>query len=289
MVAVDLDGTLLKSDRSINLKDCEMLKKLLLKNIAIVLASGRKSFEILDYFNKIMLPTKGSYIIGLCGSEILEVETNKIIYKKSLSYASVVAVFQYCETNDIVLEVYIDNKYLAFSKYHSFHYNPLNPAHYLPFEKMKNICLSNLPSKLMICAEPSLIKARIMPDLHALLGQDCTLQTSKPHFLEILPGDSDKSIALKWFCDHIFHCSLQQCASIGDSDVDVGMLSECGYSFCPSNATPEVKRIAKVVLPFSNDECCVGKMIEMYLMKEEEKEKKEEYYSDNSSSDTVLF
>jgi 3-deoxy-D-manno-octulosonate 8-phosphate phosphatase KdsC-like HAD superfamily phosphatase len=47
-----------------------------------------------------------------------------------------------------------------------------------------------------------------------------------------------------------------------------------GYSFCPSNATPEIKGIVKVVLPFSNEECAVGKMIEMYFLKKVEGEEK---------------
>ncbi|KAA6388281.1 MAG: hypothetical protein EZS28_016191 [Streblomastix strix] len=53
-----------------------------------------------------------------------------------------------------------------------------------------------------------------------------------------------------------------------DGDNDKEMLQQVGFSYAPANARSEAREAAKVVLPWSNNQNCVAKMIKMVFFGE---------------------
>ena len=72
-------------------------------------------------------------------------------------------------------------------------------------------------------------------------------------FLTILHPEGDKAHALKIVLDHI-GAESKDLTVFGDSVNDIGMFKLAGTSVAVSNALDEVKEVASVVLPHSNDE-----------------------------------
>jgi len=80
-------------------------------------------------------------------------------------------------------------------------------------------------------------------------------------FLTILHPEGDKAHALQKVLDHIGK-EASDLTVFGDSVNDIGMFKLAGTSVAVSNALDEVKKVADVILPHSNDEDGVAKYLE---------------------------
>ena len=83
-------------------------------------------------------------------------------------------------------------------------------------------------------------------------------------FLTILHPEGDKAHALQKVADHIGR-DTSDITVFGDSVNDIGMFNLAGTSVAVSNALEEVKAVADVVLPYSNDEDGVARYLEKTL------------------------
>jgi len=80
-------------------------------------------------------------------------------------------------------------------------------------------------------------------------------------FLTILHPEGDKAHALQKVADYI-NRDTQDITVFGDSINDIGMFKLAGTSVAVSNALDEVKAVANIILPHSNDEDGVAKYLE---------------------------
>ena len=80
-------------------------------------------------------------------------------------------------------------------------------------------------------------------------------------FLTILHPEGDKAHALQKVADYI-NRDTQDITVFGDSINDIGMFKLAGTSVAVSNALDEVKAVADIILPHSNDEDGVAKYLE---------------------------
>jgi len=80
-------------------------------------------------------------------------------------------------------------------------------------------------------------------------------------FLTILHPEGDKAHALQKVLDHIDK-KASDLTVFGDSVNDIGMFKLAGTSVAVSNALDEVKEVADIILPHSNDEDGVAKYLE---------------------------
>ncbi len=79
-------------------------------------------------------------------------------------------------------------------------------------------------------------------------------------FLTILHPEGDKARALQKVADYM-HRNVQDMTVFGDSINDIGMFKLAGTAVAVSNALDEVKKVADVILPHSNDEDGVAKYL----------------------------
>lgn len=84
---------------------------------------------------------------------------------------------------------------------------------------------------------------------------------SDGYFLTILHPEGDKAHALQKVMDHLKR-DPADVTVFGDSINDIGMFKLAGTSVAVSNALDEVKAVADIILPHSNDEDGVAKYLE---------------------------
>jgi Cof subfamily protein (haloacid dehalogenase superfamily) len=92
---------------------------------------------------------------------------------------------------------------------------------------------------------------------------ECKLSPEKysdGYFLTILHPEGDKAHALKKVMDYLER-DPADVTVFGDSVNDIGMFKLAGTSVAVSNALEEVKAVADVILPHSNDEDAVAKYL----------------------------
>ena len=63
LIAIDMDGTLLKEDKTISTKTKEALKRAREEGVKIVLTTGRPIQGIKHYINELQLTGKDDYVI----------------------------------------------------------------------------------------------------------------------------------------------------------------------------------------------------------------------------------
>lgn len=277
----DLDDTLLRDDLSIDEFDGRMMRRLQQKGIHVVLCSGRRGFDCQKKFAAMRLKEENEYIIGCAGGEVIEAGSGRNLYNVVLDETTIRAVIDYCRGNNYCLEVYVGIKHLAATvdnEFHRYHIGLVKLEHMkFSFEEILEYSLKNPPMKYLICHDPHLISSKIAPDILSIVDKKTTrVVISKPCFVEILPADVSKGSALRWLCANVLHCSMTEVVSAGDGNVDVEMLRECGLSFAVANAIEAAKRVATTVLPWTNQQRAVGRMIRKYFFGEGDEEEEED-------------
>jgi HAD superfamily hydrolase (TIGR01484 family) len=92
LIAIDMDGTLLKEDKTVSNKTKEALKAASNLGVKIVLTSGRPIQGIKHYLNELQLTGEDDYVIGLNGALICKssdysiISSNETLKGKDLKY-----------------------------------------------------------------------------------------------------------------------------------------------------------------------------------------------------------
>ena len=84
LIALDMDDTLLTSQKTISDKNKEMIQKALSKGIKVVLCSGRTHNAVVDYAKELGIKGADQYMITN-GGAIIENLEGKIIYQRMMS------------------------------------------------------------------------------------------------------------------------------------------------------------------------------------------------------------
>jgi hydroxymethylpyrimidine pyrophosphatase-like HAD family hydrolase len=121
--------------------------------------------------------------------------------------------------------------------------------------------------KLLIPGDPMLLQP-LESIIRTYLGNDITLFTSKPYFLEVLPKGTDKGTALAKVAE-ILGIGREAVLAIGDSMNDEAMLLWAGTGVAMANGDDRIKSVAALVTEKSNDDDGVAEVIEKYVLGKE--------------------
>jgi hypothetical protein len=83
------------------------------------------------------------------------------------------------------------------------------------------------------------------------------------HYLEVRAKGTSKGKGLKMLASCL-GVKKEDVFVIGDYLNDISMREFCGFFAAPSNALPEVKKVADYVSPFSNDESAVAEILSKF-------------------------
>lgn len=248
LIAIDLDGTLLTSEKRVHAASAEAIHEAIATGVTICLASGRLPLSIREFQQEIGF--KGP-IIGNNGA-IVEAPDRTLIAEHRLPRSVVETVlamepdvpadFTYYSWNELYRVSRSDvSDQLSDAARHT-------RARVLP----RGEILDRTIHKVLIVADAREI-AGLRQRLEASLGgADYSFTESEPEFLEILPRQVHKGSALTELAAHL-GVPLSRVAAIGDYLNDLEMLQTVGISGCPQRAHPAIKQVAKVQVPNANE------------------------------------
>ena len=107
--------------------------------------------------------------------------------------------------------------------------------------------------------------AQIKPELF----QNYEIFKSRDMLLEWCPKDVHKARGLAALATFLGH-EADQVMACGDEANDLSMIQWAGLGVAMGNAVPEVKEVAALVAPMTNDQDAVAWAIEHYVLKESE-------------------
>jgi 5-amino-6-(5-phospho-D-ribitylamino)uracil phosphatase len=255
LIALDLDGTLLKDDKTISAKNKDMLKKAKEQGHIVMIATGRPYRSSEMYYRELDLDTP---IVNFNGAfthhprnpdwgyfhEPLDVNVAKDIVEACRSF----------QFHNIIAEV-IDDVY--------FHYHDQKLLDIFSFGNPKittgdlSNYLKDSPTSMLIHTEEDQLK-KIRDHLSEVHAEviDQRSWAAPWHVIEIIKAGLNKAVGLKKAADY-YGIPKERVIAFGDEDNDLEMLEYAGHGIAMGNGIDQVKNIANDVT-LTNEEDGVG-------------------------------
>lgn len=262
LIAIDLDGTLLTSDKKIFDEDKEYLSKLIDNGIKVVVSTGRDFFSAREFFDKedrILYNTlSGNAIFDSFGNEI---------YSNHLSYETVKKLSTYGIDNFIIhVNGYKDGyntimlrrpECETLKKYISRYHFPVNFKEELSQDEEYFSVI--FVGSLEYVTE---IMNKIKNDISDLKFYIMPATTVDVYMLEIVHANISKFSALERIFKK-YSISPEEVMAFGDEENDIEMLRSVGHGYIMKNARDSLKRGFNVT-EFDNDHSGVVRTIEKW-------------------------
>ncbi|MBQ2639422.1 MAG: HAD family phosphatase [Bacilli bacterium] len=260
LLATDFDGTLLDSDEAIPLSTMVEIDRIRKNNVLVTISTGRVLKSVLDYNRDFPFI---DYIIACNGSYVYDVNNKKVIYKKNILPSIMKKIKKmygeydicFCDTNYWHIlhgknkERELEDRERLIKDFDSFYEN--NKTNIYKLE----ILFDNKKIRDSVYDEIKELKLKITIN---------KFEYNKfMHGVEITHEDVDKLVGIKKICTKN-KISLSEVIGIGDSDNDISTIKNVGMGVCVSNASKEIKKIAKMKTS-SNDTKGVEKVIKKLL------------------------
>jgi Cof subfamily protein (haloacid dehalogenase superfamily) len=250
MIVTDLDGTLLKGDKSISELTCKIMKKTRDSGHKFVIATARplraanKFLEVLDIDAGIY---HNGALINIAGKKIdsFQIENPKaVIDEISGKYPnSNIAV----ESDDVL--------------YSNFDAERLWPGNGYVFTETN---FTEIEGK---SADKIIIEVTSYDDMkkyEECLNDDLYIQLSENNIGMIMKKKATKSNAIKYIAD-LFDIEMENVIAFGDDYNDIDMLLSCGTGICVKNGVEEVQKNADIICD-TNENDGVAKWIECNIL-----------------------
>ena len=252
MVVLDLDGTLLASDKSISAYNLAIIEKCRAKGIKIVIATARseKSAE-----RSIMLVRPDAMILN--GGALVIKSSGEIIYKKLISAETTDGIINACMNNKNAGDITVETEQDYYVSYREAADHP-DYMHgvYHDFGKP----LSQKSYKIVV----EIFDRETAAEIGSKYSECSVIQFSGEHWHRFARKEAGKMAAVKVISKDE-KIGIDEIAAFGDDYNDVEMLRECGTGIAMANGIDEAKLAAKYVCG-NNDEDGVGRWIEEYIL-----------------------
>lgn len=263
LVAIDIDGTLLRSDKTLSMRNVRAIKLAMAKGVKVVLASARPPRSVREIHHHLGLDT---YQINYNGALIYDTRRKRNIHHQPLEPALAQKIIKAARKSDkqVVVSMEILDKWYTDHMDEKF---PTETSKYFapdfigPLEAFWHVPLT----KLMFLAPPERLE-KIQKLIVTKFREQVSLAISDRHLLQVIARGVDKSTALARVADH-YNIPSEQIMAIGDAPNDVGMIRWAGLGVAMGNAWDVTRNAADVVVP-PNDEDGVAFAIKQYVLQQ---------------------
>ena len=265
LVTIDIDGTLLNSDRKVTPEVKEAIQKASKAGVNIVLATGRPTVGVLDLVKELELDNDHGFMVTYNGAMIQNAGTHEVLIQHPLSYEDYLDIELLSRKLGVHFHVqdinrmYTANKDISEYTIHEAFLTGI-PVSYRPVSEMTE---EMTIIKSMMIDHEALLDAAI-PKIPQEFQDKYAIVKSAPFFLEILNKKATKGDAVKELAEFL-NISLDEVMSIGDNENDLSMIEVAGIGVAMGNAVPSVKEIADKVTK-TNDEHGVAYAINEWVL-----------------------
>lgn len=269
MIAMDMDGTLLTTDKEVSEYSRNVLKKAADAGVKLVVCTGRIFTSARVYAN--IIGTKAP-IIASNGAYIREKDRDDIIYSKSLKKDELYSIVKTAKSFGFYPHLYTSDT--IFSEkliYSSQSYMKWNET--LPEEARIKIKIEEDLYKVIDENDGVILKVVIVSDdidkiaeLKDKIGKEMevSIVSSWYNNVEVMSKGISKGNAVRILSEY-YGIPRNEIICIGDNDNDSSMIEYAGMGIAMGNAEDKVKEIANYITD-TNDCDGVAKAIEKFIL-----------------------
>ena len=248
LVAIDIDATLLNSNRQLTTKVSQAIKNVSAQGTKVVLTSGRPLSGIKPFLAQLGLDNQNDQYVISFGGSIVETTSGQVLASNQLSFNDYLKLYQIATSLGIHFHVesadklYTSNRDLGKYTIVEGFLTQIPVCVRTPEE------LSNIPLvKAMFVDDPAKIDNLVQKnELFEPLAAKLTFTRSDPAYYEANPKGVDKAYGLKILLDKL-NMTPANLMAIGDQGNDLSMLKLAQVGVAMGNAIPELKAVASFV------------------------------------------
>lgn len=265
LIALDMDGTLLMSDKSVHPDTVRDIAYAAGKGAHIVYCSGRALVELRPYVD--LLPDI-RFAVSTSGSEVYDFQEEKYVFRRSISLELAREVVTLVGETTGMLQFLTDGVSIIradmidhLDDYHMGVFEDLYrqvattvPSMMEEADRHESISKINFYFRTKTDWEEAYEKVKDLP-LTFALPEECTL--------EMTAKGVSKALGLQMLAEKL-GISMEETIGIGDGDNDRAVLEAVGFPVAMGNASPDIRRLCCLVTD-DNDHNGVGKAIREIL------------------------
>ncbi|MBU5453995.1 sugar-phosphatase [Caproiciproducens sp. MSJ-32] len=264
LVAIDMDGTLLRSDKSISDRTKSVIKKAREKGVTVVLATGRPIEGVRKTLEELEMLTDKDYVLSYNGALVQKTKSKEAISKVTINGKDLHYLYGLSKELNVNIHAFVENKGLVTpknSKYTQVEADINNID--IKIDSFDNIKDEDIVVKVMFIDEPEIL-GPAYEKLPKEVFEKYTVVMSTPFFLEFLNKNVNKGLGLQLLAKHL-GIKRKEIIAIGDAENDRHMIEYAGLGIAMGNAFESIKEIADYITD-SNDEDGVAKAIEKFVL-----------------------
>ncbi|MDR6726886.1 Cof subfamily protein (haloacid dehalogenase superfamily) [Paenibacillus amylolyticus] len=252
-VVLDLDGTLLNSNKEVSKRNLDAVLSCYLKGMRIIFATARPPRAV-DWFLPQELLDIGAFVY-YNGAQVICKET-KIEINESIPAHVTTEILDYCLKCNPEIELTMEVRDEWFSLRQLDYITSMNTRSNPIVKPLKELKQYDA-TKILLSGNN---------DSSGLLkkfeGKVNILITDNNQLIQIMPLLASKELAITKLCE-LYHVELDSIIVFGDDHNDVGLFKKAGYAIAMGNAIRELKEIADEITD-NNDEDGVAISLERF-------------------------
>ncbi|MGN6367672.1 MAG: Cof-type HAD-IIB family hydrolase [Phycisphaerae bacterium] len=263
MVALDLDGTLLTSRKSISPLTHTAVKQVAARGVHVVLATARPPRSVRDYYAALGLETP---VVNYNGALIWDEPRKKVIQHVPLDVDTARKIIDWSRKRYPELLVSIE----ILDKWYTDHYSEIpeymtetakqfTPDFIGPLDAFLTVPIT----KLMLIGDPKWIDD-LQVQLPRKFAGKVAETRSDATLLQLMNPGISKAMALDQVAKS-FGIAAHEVLAIGDAPNDIHMLEWAGVAVVPENGWKEAKAVAHALVP-SNDADGVAVALRKFIL-----------------------
>ena len=261
LIAIDLDGTLLRSDKVLSRANARAIAEATNRGVHVVLASARPPRSVRDIYHRLALDTLQ---VNYNGALIHDVPRGRHVFHQPLSVELAKKVVKLARKLDPAVVVSVE----VLDKWYTDHVDETLPTEtskrFEPdFVGPLSAFLTVPVTKLMLLAPPEKLRP-IHQMVRDKFADDIAILISDDYLIQLVHKQVDKASALKLVAER-YGVAREQVMAIGDAPNDLGMVRWAGLGVAMANGWDNLKREANLIAP-GNDEDGVAHVIREYVL-----------------------
>lgn len=262
LIAFDLDGTLLNSQKEITPRTMAAIQAAREKGVYVTIATGRM-FCSAEYFAKMI---QGNAPVLCCnGGVVQNIGAEKPLVAHYLSEETARKMLTVCYEKGWYVNWYIGNDILV---------PKIDWDYFYAYKTTKNMRLKEVGDDYLHYTQHVVqcvlrdLTGHVQEkgeELYRLTDGGFALQQNTHMSMDLCPIGVNKGVGLKWLTEYL-GLQADEVMACGDGDNDLAMLRYAGTAVVPENALPSAKTLATYHAD-SNDDDGIAKAIEELVLK----------------------
>lgn len=267
LLVLDVDGTILNSERKITQRTVMTLRKVQSIGIKVALASGRPTYGLLPLAKAIDLGTYGGYIISYNGAQVISAQDGEILFARSIDPQMVPYLEKKAAKTGMTMAYYDGDEVVSTdtTNPHVVDEAQMNGMKLRQVDQISMV-VEDWPSEVMLFSDHEEELDSLENHMQRHLNGVMDTIHSNPYMLEVVGYQVGKSYAMSALMQ-LLGIGMEEVIAIGDGTADVNMIQMAGTGIAMANAVESVRRCADYIT-LSNDEDGAAVAIEKAIMAE---------------------